>query len=79
MARGWESKSVESQIADRENRGANGPRKSREELSWEQKRQSLELSKRRIARELERATTPAHRTALENALRYLEQELADRR
>jgi hypothetical protein len=73
MARGWESKSVESQQSETFQRG-------REELSPQdmerrQKRQSLELSRSRVSRELDGARTPVHRSALENALRYLDDEL----
>jgi hypothetical protein len=49
---------------------------SGEERERQQKRESLELSRARVARELEAARTPVHRSALENALRYLDEELA---
>lgn len=73
MARGWESKSVESQQSETfESR----QREPREDLERRSKRDSLQLSRARIARELEGARTPAHRVALENALRFLDDELA---
>jgi hypothetical protein len=75
MARGWESKSVESQQSESLDRDAPG-RQSREDLERVHKRAGLELSRSRVARELEGARTPAHRAALENALRYLDDELA---
>lgn len=75
MARGFESKSVESQQADRFERGSAGERPSRDELDRRSKRESLELSKRRIQSELQASSSPVHRAALENALRYLDDEL----
>ena len=75
MARGFESKSVESQQADRFERGSSSERPSPDELERRSKRESLELSKRRIQNELQASSSPVHRTALENALRYLDDEL----
>ena len=76
MARGWESKSVESQIEDRRNEldDARG-RLPQDELERANKRQSLELSRRRVASDLKTSSTPVHRTALENALKFLDEEL----
>ena len=75
MARGWESKSVESQQSETLDRG-DGRRQSPEQVERSHKRASLELSRSRVARELEGARTPAHRAALENALRFLDDEIA---
>ena len=74
MARGWESKSVESQQTETFGRG---PRRDEpaEERDRRAKRESLELSRSRVSRELEGARTPVHRTALENALKFLDDEL----
>ncbi|MEO8217705.1 MAG: hypothetical protein ABI718_11545 [Acidobacteriota bacterium] len=76
MARGWESKSVESQIEDRRNEldDARG-RLPQDELERATKRQSLEMSRRRVATDLETSSTPVHRAALENALKFLDGEL----
>jgi len=75
MARGWESKSVESQQA--ESTPAAGKRKpTADEQDRARKRESLELSRNRIRRELETAKAPVHRTALENALKFLDDEIA---
>lgn len=74
MARGWESKSVESQqheaVVVGEVRAI-----SREEREREAKRDSLQLSRNRVARELAAASTDAHRAALEHALQFLDEEL----
>lgn len=74
MARGWESKSVESQQMETFE-PAEKRRGSAEEIERTQKRESLELSRSRVKRELETARSPVHRTALENALRFLDDEL----
>ena len=71
MARGWESKSVESQ----QNERTGGPAKGKptaEEIEHRRKREGLELSRARIVRELENARTEVHRAALQNALTYLD-------
>lgn len=75
MARGWESKSVESQQSEPQETNANAPRNA-EELERVRKREGLELSRARITRELETAKSDVHRTALQNALEYLDAELA---
>lgn len=74
MARGFESKSVESQQADKFER-RQSERLSPDELERRGKRESLEMSRRRIQSELAASSSPVHRTALENALRYLDDEL----
>ena len=53
MARGWESKSVESQIEDAASRTDRRPALTPEGREIEQKRQGLELSRRRVQRELD--------------------------
>lgn len=73
MARGWESKSVESQQS--EDFDHDRPRQSPDEAERSRKREGLELSRRRITTELERSSSPVHRAALENALKYLDDEL----
>jgi hypothetical protein len=74
MARGWESKSVESQQSGAD-LGVAKKRLSAEEQQRAARRASLELSRQRIARELEAARSDVHRTALENALKFLDEEL----
>ena len=75
MARGFESKSVESQQAEVFERGTR-ERQSPEEIERRSKRESLEMSRRRVQGELSAARSAVHRTALENALRYLDDELS---
>jgi hypothetical protein len=76
MARGWESKSVESQIEDRESRQTKGREMSREEIDLQRKRESLESSRRGILSELASASSPLRRSSLEQALKHLESELS---
>jgi ribose 1,5-bisphosphokinase PhnN len=75
MARGWESKSVESQQSEGGS-GAGKRKLSTEEREREQKRESLQLSRGRVLHDLENARTEVHRAALENALKFLDDELA---
>ena len=74
MARGWESKSVESQQG--ESRSKNPDKKSAEEIGREQRRHSLEMSRRRIAAELASTKSPMRRSSLEAALKHLDEELS---
>ncbi|HJQ40047.1 MAG TPA: hypothetical protein VKB93_23120 [Thermoanaerobaculia bacterium] len=75
MARGFESKSVESQQLDERRAPGRGEPPSREELERRGKRESLELSRRRVRNELANAKSAVHRAALENALAHLENEI----
>lgn len=79
MARGWESKDVESQVADRKT-VADTPvkgQKSAEEIRKEQERRGLILSRTRVLNELELAKNPNHRASLEAALAHLDKKLAE--
>lgn len=75
MARGWESKSVESQIEDVASRSDRGDSSTLEQRELQRKRDSLELSRRRILHELEAARSAIRRTSLEQALAFLDEEL----
>ena len=75
MARGWESKSVESQMDDAESK-PRGRSLSVDERERAGLKEGLELSRFRVKRELEEATSPLRRTSLEHALRYLEEEIS---
>jgi hypothetical protein len=75
MARGWESKGVESQQEVRS--GADrGEDLTPEEREVRKKRDSLELDRRRILNDLEAAQSPARRAYLERALAFLDGEIA---
>jgi hypothetical protein len=79
MARGWESKDVESQVEatealkEKSNSGAKTP----EQIEREQERKDLQLSRTRIANDLATATHPNHRKSLEAALAHLDKKIAD--
>ncbi len=77
MARGWESKSVESQIEDaaaRRSRARAASPKQAETLQ-QARRRSLELDLVRVRGELSRCSNPRFRALLEAELRHLEAEL----
>ena len=75
MARGWESKSVESQQADRESRPGGGEPVSADEAGRLAKRSTLELTRARALADLATARSPAHRQMLEAAIRALDDQL----
>ena len=77
MARGFESKSVEQQQQDAEERrsAAKRVKKSAEQVESDRKREGLLLQRTRILREIESSTSPRHRDTLKGGLKYLEQQL----
>ena len=75
MARGWESKSVESQKEDAASGAERREAFTPEERALKHKRDSLELSRRRVLRDIETAQSPIRRTSLEQALAFLDEEL----
>jgi chromosome segregation ATPase len=79
MARGWESKDVESQVEDRKNVAENSDKakKSAEDVRREIERRGLVLSRKRIVNDLEVATHPNHRKSLEAALEHLDKKIAE--
>jgi hypothetical protein len=74
MARGWESKSVESQQGEK-HAAAKG-KKSQEDIDRDHRRHSLEMSRRRIENELSSTKSAMRRQSLEAALKHLDAELA---
>jgi len=79
MARGFESKSVESNRQDKEDERASrgsGQRLDIHEIERRQKREGLELSRRRIVSEIEATTNERRRESLRAALVHLDNELA---
>jgi len=75
VARGWESKSVESQIEDADARADRGEALTPEQRELRSKRQSLELSRRRVLQEIDTTRSAARRTSLERALAFLDEEI----
>ncbi|MGI8741470.1 MAG: hypothetical protein ACR2NN_02655 [Bryobacteraceae bacterium] len=78
MARGWESKSVESQIESAESRRhqSSVPKFTPEQLARQREREGLQMSKTRVLRDLASATNQRYRESLEAALRHLNEKLA---
>jgi hypothetical protein len=84
VARGWESKSVESQQAEAEaERHAPAHRPLTDtEREREAKRLTLSLARVRVLQDLQTACHPNHRAMLEQSLSFIDREieaLADRR
>jgi hypothetical protein len=78
MARGWESKSVESQMEAAASRRPNGAAYIADTtpVQIQYKRDSLTMSRTRVLHDLQTASNPRYRAQLESALAYLDQELA---
>jgi hypothetical protein len=79
MARGWESKDVESQVeaktivTDSQAKG----QKTEEQTRREHDRRGLQLSRTRIQNDLQSATNPNHRKSLEAALAHLDRKIEE--
>jgi hypothetical protein len=78
MARGWESKSVESQIESAEpvRNIRVGIQPDPQEVQIQYKRDGLLMSRTRVLHDLQTVTNPRYRAQLESALSYLDHELA---
>ena len=78
MAIGW-GKSFEEQVEEASQRASQerAPRVPGEERVRKQRLHSLELSRSRIEKQLERAVQPAHRAMLMKALQALEKEVEE--
>lgn len=76
MARGWESKSVESQQEEASRTRTPKPALTPEQRVLQERRTTLELSRARLADDLSRATAPHHRRMLEQALENIDQQLS---
>lgn len=75
MARGWESKSIESQQADAAADRGKKVALTPEAAARDAQRRELNLSRSRVVADLARATAPAHRQMLERALADLEKRI----
>ncbi|MBM3762908.1 MAG: hypothetical protein FJW36_21995 [Acidobacteria bacterium] len=71
MARGWESKDVESQQDERAER--NTPQAVKTDL--EQQLEDLNLQRTRVLHDLQAACNPRYRAMLEESLRFLENRI----
>lgn len=75
MARGWESKNIESQQEEAQ-RKPSGTGDSAEPPEVLARRKTLELARARARADLEAAQAPAHRQMLEQAIRALDDQLS---
>jgi hypothetical protein len=77
VARGWESKAVEDQIAASEDRKAAASNRARtsDELERESRRQGLLLSRAKIVVDIQKARDERHRAALQQALDYIDAQI----
>jgi hypothetical protein len=76
MARGFESKDVEFQQAERERGQQLGPALTPEQRDAQARRQTIELALARARADLAAARTPAHQRMLAAAIETLERQLA---
>jgi len=81
MARGWESKSVESQIESAEfrRRPSRGKPLTAPEAARLRERENLEMSRTRVLHDLEAANNPRYREILQAALKHLDDKLSELR
>lgn len=77
MARGWESKEVESQIEAAETRAAEAakPRLTPEQLARQREIDSLNLSRTRVLHDIETSTNPRYREMLQRSLAFLDEKI----
>lgn len=76
MARGFESKMVEFQQEEAARGRTRKDALTPEARERQARRQSLELARSRAAADLERATVPAHRRMLEQAIAALDEQMS---
>ena len=76
MARGWESKSIESQQDDARAPVAAGPPASPEDVERRQKAESIALALADTTAQLQAACRPVHRDMLRQRVKALEEMLA---
>ena len=77
MARGWESKSIEEQISERQADSENSPKNKLSPIEIEQrsKREGILLARSRTLSALQVAHDDRYRTLLERTLAHLDEEL----
>ncbi|HWG59282.1 MAG TPA: hypothetical protein VN661_09570 [Candidatus Acidoferrales bacterium] len=78
MAKGWESKSVESQVQDVQSRVSRGStnRLSPAQMDTLRRKEVLLLSRTRVERELQSINDPRYRDQLNRALSDLNEQLS---
>lgn len=76
MARGWESKSIESQQEEAARERVTKPALTPQQRVDLERRRTLELSRTRAEADLARATSPAHRRMLEQTIAAIDAQLS---
>ena len=78
MARGWESKSVEDQIAEAEQRRQDEAKRklSAADIQRQERLTALQLSRSHLVEQIARARSEAHKHMLERALADIEAQIA---
>jgi hypothetical protein len=78
MARGWESKAVESQIEDAASRPASGPQRPADPVEVERtrERESLQLARKRVVHDLETSHSFRLEKVLRASLQHLDEKIA---
>jgi hypothetical protein len=76
VARGWESKSVESQQESASQQAAKKPAATPGESARQAERATLALARTRALADLQHACAPAHRAMLEAAIADLDRRIA---
>ena len=77
MARGWESKSVESQMESaKDEKPVTGPQATDKEKQVQRERQRLLLSRTYVLRQIESSTNEKYTQSLRQALSDLEEKIA---
>ena len=79
MARGWESKSVESQMETSQSKREETAKKrlTPEVAAALRKKETLLLARAHLQQQMQASQHPRHRVMLQNALTDLEKQLAD--
>ena len=77
MARGWESKNIESQQAEREAAKAPSAPLTPEQVAAASRRGMLEVSRARAVADRDAAKSPAHRAMLDAAIKALDEQIAE--
>jgi hypothetical protein len=76
MARGWESKAVENQQQEAQGRRVAADAVDPAQAARAGERATLQLARTRALSDLQHACAPAHRSMLEQAIRDLDQKIA---
>jgi hypothetical protein len=78
VARGWESKAVEDQMAAAEER-KQGPKRVRtaDEMERDSRKHGLLLSRAKILNDIDHARDQRHRAVLRQALEYIEAQIRE--